>query len=135
MGLLSKHTTSAQRDRAVARLQRVARWLDYAFVLPALKKRVGWDGVIGVVPIIGDVLMAVVALYIVLEAWRLGAPARTLARMLGNIAFDLLLGGLPVVGDIADFFFHASRRNLLLLGIAPGPDAPETPAPQTPARA
>jgi hypothetical protein len=75
------------------------------------------------VPGVGDAASAIVALYIVLEAWRLGASRGTLARMLLNVGLDLAVGVIPVVGDAADFVFKSNRRNLALLRRHLGRDA------------
>lgn len=114
---LTRFKTVAQREVATRRLQRLARWLDYAFVLPVLKKKIGWDGIFGLVPVVGDIAMAALSLWIVYQGWRLGASWKTLARMLLNVGVDLLVGEIPVAGDVFDFFWRANRMNIALLGI------------------
>jgi hypothetical protein len=70
---------------------------------------------LGLVPGAGDALGAGVALWIVLQAARLGAPATTLLRMLANVAIDALIGAVPVAGDVFDFAWKANLRNVDLL--------------------
>jgi hypothetical protein len=115
--MLTRYKTIAQRELAVRRLQRLARWLDYAFLLPILKKRIGWDGIIGLIPLLGDVVMAGLGLFIILEGFRLGASWNTIGQMVLNLAADTLIGEIPLLGDAFDFLFQANRRNLILLGI------------------
>jgi len=106
-------------DPRVKRLRAMARFLDNSIQLPMVNYRIGFDGLIGLVPVIGDTLSAAMGGYIVLEAYRLGYSKRTLARMLGNIGLDWLLGLVPLVGDVLDFGYKASVRNLRLMGISP----------------
>ena len=102
-------------DRRVhERLQYLAELLDDRFSLPGTNFRFGLDGLIGLVPGIGDTVMSGVGCYVVAEAWRLGCRKRTIARMLGNLGVDWLVGLVPVVGDLLDFGFKANRRNLQL---------------------
>jgi hypothetical protein len=103
------------RAADIERIRRLADWLDARFVVPGTGWRFGLDGLIGLVPGVGDTLLTVVSLYIVAEAWRLGARKRTVARMLANVAVDAGVGAVPVAGDLFDFFWKANRRNLALL--------------------
>lgn len=104
--------TRAQR---FARLDALARLLDVAFVLPGTKVRYGIDGLIGLVPIIGDLLTTAISLWIVREARSLGAPGYLVARMLGNVALDGVVGIVPFIGDAFDVMFRANMRNMRLL--------------------
>ena len=100
---------------ALDRVDRLAYWLDERFAVPGTNWRVGLDGLIGLVPGIGDTATTLIALYLVVEARRLGAPAGLIARMLGNVAIDGLVGSVPLLGDLFDMGFKANRRNLRLL--------------------
>ncbi len=95
-------------------LQRLARLLDSAIALPG-GLRIGVDGLIGLIPGIGDLLGAGLALYIVFGAHRLGASRSVVAHMLGNVALETLVGCVPIVGDLFDFAWKANQRNLALL--------------------
>lgn len=101
-------------DPRIADIEALARWLDYAFVLPG-GFRFGFAGIIGLVPGIGDLIDAIVSVYIVHRAIRLGIPGVTVARMVLNIGIEGLLGAAPLVGDLFDVVFKANRRNYLLL--------------------
>jgi hypothetical protein len=104
-----------QRQAAVrARLKRLAWLLDSAIPLPG-GYRIGLDGLIGLVPGLGDVVAALLSSYIVVEAARLRVPASVLLRMGLNVALELIIGALPVAGDLFDFAFKANERNVRLL--------------------
>lgn len=96
------------------RLQRLARLLDSAVPLPG-GLRVGLDGIIGLIPGVGDLFGTALSSYIVAAAHRLGVSNAVLARMLGNILVDTLLGAVPLFGDLFDFAWKANLRNLDLL--------------------
>ena len=106
--------TSERQARLLARIEKLEHWLDRRFTLPVVGP-VGLDGVIGLVPGIGDAATAGLSGYLMLEAHRAGARKRVLARMAGNVGIDFLLGLVPVVGDVADFFHKANTKNVALL--------------------
>ena len=101
-------------DGRIADVETIARWLDYAFALPG-GFRFGVAGIIGLVPGIGDVLDALLSLYIVARAIQLGVPRVALARMLVNVGIESLAGAVPFIGDFFDIAFKANRRNYQLL--------------------
>ncbi len=108
-------TADARRAADISRrLRRLAWLLDSAIRLPG-GFRIGFDGLIGLVPGAGDLLAALLSSYIVIEAARLKAPSSVLMRMVGNIALELGIGLVPVVGDLFDFVFKANMRNVQLL--------------------
>jgi hypothetical protein len=107
----------ADRARRLERLRRLAVLMDSAIEVPGLGVSFGVDPIIGLVPVVGDLVSTAASLYIVYEAHRLGASKGVLARMLGNVALDLLVGEIPVLGDVFDVAFKANVRNLRLLGI------------------
>jgi hypothetical protein len=102
-------------DKELERARSLARVLDTAVAIPGTKYRVGLDAVLGLFPGVGDVASGVMSTYIVLTAWRRGAPAAVLARMLGNIGVDTLLGSIPIAGDLFDVAFKSNIRNVRLL--------------------
>jgi len=103
------------RQERIARLDALAALLDSAFVIPGTQIRFGVDALIGLVPGIGDAITTVMSLFIVNEARALGAPPLLIARMLANVAFDGMVGAVPLVGDAFDVAFRANRRNMALL--------------------
>ncbi len=101
-------------DPRAADVEAVARWLDYVFVLPG-GFRFGLVGIIGMIPGFGDVLDAVLSLYILLRAVQLGVPRVTLTRMVVNVGIEAVAGSLPFVGALFDTVFKANRRNYVLV--------------------
>jgi len=89
--------------------------LDEAFAIPGTGIRFGLDGIIGLIPGVGDVLAGLLSLVIPLAAWIRGVPYVTLARMAVNIGIGVLVGSIPLFGDIFDIAWKANRRNYLLL--------------------
>ena len=103
--------------RTVQRLERLATLLDSEFRVPGTRFRFGLDGLVGLLPGIGDAAGLAISSYIVLEAWRLGAPPAILTRMVVNLALDTAVGSVPIAGDLFDMAWKANRRNVnLLLG-------------------
>ena len=101
-------------DPRLADVEALARWMDYAFVLPG-GFRFGLAGLIGLIPGIGDIMDALVSLYIVNRALQLGVPRVGVARMVLNVGIEGLLGAAPFIGDFFDIVFKANRRNYVLL--------------------
>jgi len=97
------------------RLQWLEILLDEAFVIPGTGIRFGLDGIIGLVPGLGDILAGILSLIIPLVAWVRGVPYVTLVRMLTNVSIGLLIGTIPILGDAFDIFWKANRRNYRLL--------------------
>ena len=103
------------RQERIARVDALATLFDTAFVIPGTQIRFGLDALIGLVPGIGDAITTVMSLFIVNEARALGAPRMLVARMLGNVALDGVVGAVPLVGDLFDVAWRANRRNMALL--------------------
>jgi Domain of unknown function (DUF4112) len=103
------------REQRLARFETVAKLLDIAFLLPGTKVRYGVDGIIRLIPIVGDLLATAFSLWLVREARALGAPWHVTARMLGNVAVDGVVGMVPLAGDAFDVLFRANMRNVRLL--------------------
>lgn len=101
-------------DRRLADVEALARWFDYAFELPG-GFRFGFAGIIGLIPAIGDILDALISLYIVARAVQLGIPRVALTRMLLNIGIEGAAGSVPFLGDLFDIAFKANRRNYHIL--------------------
>lgn len=110
---------AASPDRAglgarARRIDGLAQWLDRSIALPFTRRRIGMDGVIGLIPGVGDALAGCLSAYIIVEAARSGARKRVLARMAANTLIDTTLGAVPLVGDLFDFAFRANLRNARL---------------------
>jgi Domain of unknown function (DUF4112) len=106
---------AAVDHRSIEQLRQLAHLLDDRFRIPGTPYRIGLDGLIGLVPGLGDAVTTLLSLYIVLEARRLGLPLTKLGRMGLNVGVDAVLGAVPVLGDLFDVAFKANRRNLALL--------------------
>jgi hypothetical protein len=102
-------------EQRLTRLDALAKLLDVAFILPGTNIRYGIDGIIGLVPVVGDLITTAISLWIVREARALGAPWHVTVRMLGNVALDGVVGAVPVVGDAFDVMFRANIRNMRML--------------------
>jgi len=101
------------KHETLAHLRQVATFLDSRFSLAGY--RFGVDGIIGLVPGVGDAIGGLIALYIVLRAHLMGAPSHVTNRMLIGVMIDVLLGSIPVAGDIFDFFYKVNNRNLRMI--------------------
>ncbi|MEO8020114.1 MAG: DUF4112 domain-containing protein [Pseudomonadota bacterium] len=104
-----------QARRALRHLRVVARVFDQAFTIPGTKFRFGLDAMFGLIPGLGDIAGALVAVFAIRVARTLGAPPAIQLHMLSNIAIDALVGTVPILGDLFDFAFKAQTRNLALL--------------------
>lgn len=96
-------------------LQFIASLMDDIFEIPGTKIRIGIDGLIGLIPVLGDLVTFLIAGIFLQEAERLGVSRWTKMRMVGNTLIDLGVGAIPFVGDLFDFGFKANRKNLKLL--------------------
>lgn len=89
--------------------------LDEAFRVPFTQVRFGIDGIVGLVPGLGDVLAGLLSLVIPFAAWARGVPYITIVRMTANVAIGILVGSIPIFGDIFDVGWKSNRRNYLLM--------------------
>lgn len=95
-------------------IHRISSLLDTRFKGP-FGVRFGLDGLIGLIPGVGDLITTLTSLYIIFLAARAGAPPSLLLRMLLNVFFDFLIEAVPFIGNIFDFFWRSNKRNLDLL--------------------
>jgi hypothetical protein len=106
---------ACERQRELKRLERLARLLDSQLRVPGTQVRIGLDGLIGLIPGIGDALAALPSAYMIVRGHQLGARARTLGRMAANTGIDYAVGSIPLVGDLFDIGFKGNLRNIDLL--------------------
>ena len=105
----------AERFRAAERrIGRVTHALDELVAVPGTPIRVGLDPVIGLIPVVGDAVSAVMGMWVIGEAARFGVPRLVLGRMAVNLVVDLAIGAIPLLGDIFDFAFRSNSANLEL---------------------
>lgn len=101
--------------RILERVDRLAMLLDARFRIPLTRIHFGWDAIVGLVPVAGDLLMAAISVSLIRDARRLGARRHLVARMGSHTSIDLLLGAIPFIGPVFDVFYRANLRNLQLL--------------------
>lgn len=106
---------TAPTNAEEAQTERLARLLDSQFRVPGTRLRFGIDGVLGLLPGVGDAAGLALSSMVIVQAVRLGARGATVARMVLNVAIDTVLGAVPVLGSAFDFAFKANNRNMALL--------------------
>lgn len=111
---VDKDLTAGSADD-LGHLNKISQLLDNAFAIPGTRFRIGLDGIIGLIPGIGDAAGAVFSIYVIFHAARLGLPVSALLRMVGNVALETVVGAVPIVGDIFDIVWKANTRNMALL--------------------
>ncbi len=112
------HPKNVNTDHALKieeeRLRAYAHLLDSAIRLPG-GFRIGLDGIVGLVPGVGDLLGAGLSGYFIYAASRLDIPKAVITRMILNTAIETIIGMIPLLGDAFDFVFRANDRNARLL--------------------
>ena len=98
-----------------ARIEAMELLLERSFRIPGINFPIGLDALLGLVPVLGDVVTAALGAYVVWEARNLGMSKWHITRMGANVAFDAAIGFLPLVGDAADFVFRSNTRNLRII--------------------
>ena len=112
-GTVAGSVGSAELDRDVQRVKRLARWMDARFSLFGVK--VGLDSIIGLVPIVGDTATSLIGLYPLHVARKHGLPPEVQLRMAGNVLADWVVGLIPLAGDLFDVAYKANLKNAELL--------------------
>lgn len=96
-------------------LRRLATLLDEAVAIPGTRRRVGLDAALGLVPWVGDLAAAAMSAWILAGAVRHRVPKRKVGLMVANVLVDLVVGAIPVVGDVFDAFFKQNVGNVKIL--------------------
>ena len=89
--------------------------LERSFTIPGINRPVGLDAIVGLVPVVGDVISGLMGAYLIWEARNLGMPKWKIWRMVGNLGVDTTLGAIPLVGDAFDLLFRSNTRNLRII--------------------
>ncbi len=97
------------------RIEALEQLFERSFIVPGINRPIGLDAIVGLLPVAGDTIMALAGLYLVWEARNLGMSKWQMLRMTGNVAFDWAVGSIPVAGDVFDFLFRSSSRNLRII--------------------
>jgi hypothetical protein len=103
------------KQEKAQRLEKLAWILDSVIPIPGTNWRIGLDGLIGLIPGVGDISAGAISTYILYQALRMGVPTMVVGRMLLNIVMESVVGVIPFFGDIFDFAFKANKRNVELL--------------------
>lgn len=106
-----------RRDPAALRkrVETLEFLLERSFIIPGVNRPVGLDAIVGLVPVVGDVITATMGAYIIWEARNLGMSKWQIWRMVGNLGVDTALGAIPIAGDAFDFLFRSNTRNLKII--------------------
>jgi uncharacterized membrane protein len=89
--------------------------LDDFIKIPGTSIRFGLDGIVGFIPGIGDLIGGIASCIIIVAAWARGVSYVTVTRMVANVAIEVVVGSVPVLGDMFDIAWRANRRNYALL--------------------
>ena len=107
-------TSPDPREEVEREIEAYGRWLDSSIRLPG-GLRIGWDGIIGLIPGFGDAVGLGLSAWLVMRASSLGLPRSVIFRMVVNILIETVIGAIPVLGDAFDFVFKANNRNVALM--------------------
>ena len=97
------------------RVEAMELLLERAFTVPGTNYRIGLDAIVGLVPVVGDLITTAMGAWIVWEGRNLGMSKFHLLRMAGNIGVDTLIGAIPIAGDLFDVAFRSNTRNVRIL--------------------
>ena len=107
--------TGSEPHAVRRRIEAMEKLLEGLFVIPGTNRRVGLDVILDLIPVGGSVIAAIMGSWLAWEARNLGMPKHAYLRMAGNIGFDALLGAIPLIGAVPDFFFRSNTRNLKMI--------------------
>ena len=107
--------TDPVKHARIEQLRKIAELMDGQFRVPGTNIQFGLDAIIGLVPGIGDAICGALSLWLIQEAKRLGIPKWLVARMVWNVAVEVAIGSVPIVGDLFDVAWKANRKNIELL--------------------
>lgn len=105
----------SQRTKSIERLRVFARVMETQWRIPFTRLRFGVDFLVGLIPLVGDLLTGLVSLWLIRESLKFNLPKSVYIRMLLNVGIDVLVGSLPVIGDVFDLIHKANQRNLKLV--------------------
>jgi predicted aconitase with swiveling domain len=106
---------AVRSDRALQEIGSLAKWMDSKFRIPGTDIRFGLDGILGLIPGVGDLSTFAISSYMMFIMAKNGASGYVLARMALNVIVDAIIGSIPLIGDLFDFAFKANTRNMRLM--------------------
>ena len=104
-----------ENQKKLKSLDKLAWLLDSSIKIPGTNRTIGLDGIIGLVPGIGDVFASLLSGYIIVKALIMGLPIFVIGQMVMNMIIEGVVGVIPFFGDIFDFIFKSNRRNVKLM--------------------
>jgi Domain of unknown function (DUF4112) len=111
----TQSASSKSDTAALKRIRMVGKLLEGIIAVPGTDKKIGLDPIIGLFTGGGDSIGFVMSAYILVESLRFKLPKETLLRMLTNVAIDAVVGAVPFLGDVFDFFWKSNSKNIRLL--------------------
>ena len=108
-------TETVQVPKVLLEAQRLANLTDSRIRIPFLGIRLGLDFLVGLIPVVGDIIMVAVSISIVAMAKSMKVPKALRIAMLKNIGVDFLLGLIPFVGDLVDIFYKSNQKNVRIM--------------------
>lgn len=108
-------TETVQAPKALLQAQTLANLTDSKVRIPFLGIRLGLDFLVGLIPVVGDIIMVGVSLSIIAMAKSMQVPKELRIAMLKNIGVDFLLGLIPFVGDVVDLFYKSNQKNVRIM--------------------
>ncbi len=114
---LAEQLPDVSRDPQAVRnrVEKMEKVLENIFVIPGINRPIGLDSIIGLIPVVGDIVTAIMGAYIVWEARNLGMSKMQLTRMAANVGIDTALGAIPLAGDLFDFLWRSNSKNLKIV--------------------
>ena len=104
-----------QNEEKLLRLKLLGNRLDEIITIPGTKYKIGVDPIIGIFPVIGDLLGSIISIYIIYSGSKMGVSSQVIAKMSINLGIDFTVGLIPVFGDIFDMGWKANKRNVKLI--------------------
>lgn len=105
----------AEKDQQTITIQYVADLLDSRFTIPGTRIKFGIDPILGLIPGAGDWFGGMLSIFFLIEAYRAGAGLSVIMRIFLNILIDIIIGSIPLIGDIFDVAWKANQRNARLI--------------------
>ena len=114
---LAEQLPDVSRDPQAVRnrVEAMEKVLERAFVIPCINKPVGLDAIVGLIPVVGDIVTGLMGAYVVWEARNLGMSKLQLTRMATNVGIDTAIGSIPIIGEVFDFLWRSNSRNLKIV--------------------
>jgi len=101
------------KQKTLERSKALATFLDSQFSFLGFK--FGWDGILGLIPGVGDLFTTMLSFYIIVQAALIGCSPATLVRMTGNIVVENIVDAIPIIGNLFDFIWKANLKNTQLM--------------------